>query len=962
MKKVTLLLILFYVNLSFSQQKDYEVFNTAINSKFAELGTTFLKNNTLIFASSKKIDDDKNFLKDRRKNNGQSFLEFYTGIVNDKGDIIETGKFTNEIKNKFFEADITFSPDLKTVYFAWNNFYSIESKEDIEKWKTLRIVKATLNENFETSDITFLPFNSETYSVRSPIVSNNGKKLFFVSDMPGGYGESDIYFVDIHTDGTYGKPVNLGPNINSAYDEQYPTLDANETLYFSTIGRSGKGGLDIFKSEFKNGEYQKAENLPEPINSKFDEFGFVYNNATDSGFFTSNRKDGIGNVDIYAFVPKELLCKQDFEFNFVDEKTKKEIDNLNITLTNSDNQIVEVLSDKNNLAYKTQLKCNLTYKLIVEKEQYVPFETFITTNNTLNNKISETYNLTPLDCNQAVEITILFEDNNKTVENCTVLIVDNKGSVLTQTVDNTHKISFKADCNTSYNVIANATNYLQSEIAFSTDSAYDTQFKKEITLTKKSCNQTITGVITNSNKLPLTANISLFIDGKLIEKQVTNNFNFKVNCNATYVILAEADNYQQSEILIKTGANANIVNNASLELQPKICNQVVEVNVNTNTTDFELNNATVALYSNNVLMEQKNINNSNTVSFNLNCNTSYKIIATATNFENNEISFKTDTENNFKINKSITLTAKKCQQKIELLVFNKLTNQQIKNTKVSIYSNNMLLEEKYIVNNNALIFDVACNTSYKIIGEAENFESEQLEFNTDLTFDSSTTKQLYLNPKPCIQTLTLSIFNKETKEALQEAKVTIFKNNEILNTHILANETTSNLKLNCDTNYNIKVELEKFDTQFFEFQTTNIYNSELNKIIYLTPSVEYVTLGGQKLINTNNIYFDLDKADIRNDAAIELNKVVSYLINHPTIKIEVKSHTDSRAPDNYNLKLSDRRAKSVINYIISKGIDALRVTGKGYGETQLLNECSNGVKCTEAQHQLNRRTEFVIIE
>jgi outer membrane protein OmpA-like peptidoglycan-associated protein len=274
----------------------------------------------------------------------------------------------------------------------------------------------------------------------------------------------------------------------------------------------------------------------------------------------------------------------------------------------------------------------------------------------------------------------------------------------------------------------------------------------------------------------------------------------------------------------------------------------------------------------------------------------------------------------------------------------------------------MLLEEKYIVNNNALIFDVACNTSYKIIGEAENFESEQLEFNTDLTFDSSTTKQLYLNPKPCIQTLTLSIFNKETKEALQEAKVTIFKNNEILNTHILANETTSNLKLNCDTNYNIKVELEKFDTQFFEFQTTNIYNSELNKIIYLTPSVEYVTLGGQKLINTNNIYFDLDKADIRNDAAIELNKVVSYLINHPTIKIEVKSHTDSRAPDNYNLKLSDRRAKSVINYIISKGIDASRVTGKGYGETQLLNECSNGVKCTEAQHQLNRRTEFVIIE
>ena len=84
--------------------------------------------------------------------------------------------------------------------------------------------------------------------------------------------------------------------------------------------------------------------------------------------------------------------------------------------------------------------------------------------------------------------------------------------------------------------------------------------------------------------------------------------------------------------------------------------------------------------------------------------------------------------------------------------------------------------------------------------------------------------------------------------------------------------------------------------------------------------------------------------------------------NNPSIKIEIKSHTDSGALDNYNLNLSERRANSVLNHIISKGINSNRLSGKGYGATQLINKCSNGVKCTEAEHQMNRRTEFVIID
>ncbi len=117
-----------------------------------------------------------------------------------------------------------------------------------------------------------------------------------------------------------------------------------------------------------------------------------------------------------------------------------------------------------------------------------------------------------------------------------------------------------------------------------------------------------------------------------------------------------------------------------------------------------------------------------------------------------------------------------------------------------------------------------------------------------------------------------------------------------------------------------------------------------------------------KLLDLNPIYFDYDKSFIRADARVELEKVFAYMKEYPKVKIDVRSHTDSRGKDSYNLSLSDRRNKSTIKYLIDRGINASRLTGRGYGETQLLNKCSNRVKCTDEEHQLNRRSEFIVIE
>jgi outer membrane protein OmpA-like peptidoglycan-associated protein len=114
------------------------------------------------------------------------------------------------------------------------------------------------------------------------------------------------------------------------------------------------------------------------------------------------------------------------------------------------------------------------------------------------------------------------------------------------------------------------------------------------------------------------------------------------------------------------------------------------------------------------------------------------------------------------------------------------------------------------------------------------------------------------------------------------------------------------------------------------------------------------------IIDINPIYFDLNKDNIRPDASLELDKIVRVMQQYPKMEIELGSHTDARGSDASNASLSDRRAKSSAAYIVSRGIDAGRIKGKGYGETHLLNRCVNGVKCSEAEHQLNRRTEFII--
>lgn len=157
-----------------------------------------------------------------------------------------------------------------------------------------------------------------------------------------------------------------------------------------------------------------------------------------------------------------------------------------------------------------------------------------------------------------------------------------------------------------------------------------------------------------------------------------------------------------------------------------------------------------------------------------------------------------------------------------------------------------------------------------------------------------------------------------------------------------------------ESDYRIKVEKEGFFKQSAKISTKGKPNGVIKTDFKLFP------LEVDQVVRLENIFYDYNKANIRPDAAVELDKLVSTLQDNPTVKIELSSHTDCRGKDAYNMKLSEKRAKSAVDYIISKGIPKTNITSKGYGESQPSESCACE-KCSEDEHQRNRRTEFKVL-
>lgn len=221
--------------------------------------------------------------------------------------------------------------------------------------------------------------------------------------------------------------------------------------------------------------------------------------------------------------------------------------------------------------------------------------------------------------------------------------------------------------------------------------------------------------------------------------------------------------------------------------------------------------------------------------------------------------------------------------------------------------------------------------------------------------------ELKPEPKPEIFVLMLQniVLDKKSRGVVEGATVTL-KNTTTGQTADMTTDVTgiSYFELAPNAYYEIKVNKKGY---FANNQVTMVTHG-ITKSDTMATTIYLEKIELNKAIKLDNIYYDLGKYNIRSDAGIELDKLVKTLKDNPTIEIELSSHTDSRGSDASNMRLSDKRAKAAVEYLISQGISASRLKGQGYGETKLVNECGNGVKCSKTKHQANRRTEFKVLK
>ncbi len=304
----------------------------------------------------------------RFKWTGNSFLDIYSARVNSKNDTIgEVKALGNTINTSLHDGNFTFSTDGNVMYLSRSNYddgkkaFNEENTNLITLYKSVRI-------DGVWGEAEKLSFVQDGFTYQHPALSPDGKRLYFSSDIAGGEGDYDIYYVQIFNDGNFGTPVNAGTVINTSNREQFPFISERGDIYFSSNGHLGLGSLDVFVSPLSVKGYQKPINLGAPVNSLYDDFSISYYNGTE-GFVSSNR-NGM-NDQIYSFVQDNEIIQREFDVKIEirDSETKELITDGTITVEGYEKKIVYNNQTDGTASFNTKLPID-DYTLIASGGNY----------------------------------------------------------------------------------------------------------------------------------------------------------------------------------------------------------------------------------------------------------------------------------------------------------------------------------------------------------------------------------------------------------------------------------------------------------------------------------------------------------------------------------------------------------------------------------------------------------------
>lgn len=385
-----------YLTALLAQEPLFTVTNAAsLNTKFSDYGAA-VSENRLYFASARNLNRKVHNLND------QPFLDIYTATI-DGSKISSASLLAGDVNTKYHEGKVAISPDGKRMYFDRNDYFEGDLDKDEEGINQINLYTAK-KVGGEWTNITSAPFNSDSFSTGHPALSVDGKTLYFSSDRPGGSGGSDLYRVSIAADGSFGSPISLGNTINTEGTEVFPFIAQDGALYFSSNGHLGMGGLDVFVATASNASsYIQPENLGPGVNSNADDFAIYLDDTKETGFVSSNRKDGKGGDDIYI-LGQLPPCDVAVTLSILSPDGNG-IGNAMVTVNNISDTTSESDTATTTGKYLFNSKCKKDYSVTATAEGYEPVTQTI---NVDKIDIARAITLTPIDVVEITETEVIL--------------------------------------------------------------------------------------------------------------------------------------------------------------------------------------------------------------------------------------------------------------------------------------------------------------------------------------------------------------------------------------------------------------------------------------------------------------------------------------------------------------------------------------------------------------------------
>ncbi len=772
-----------------------------------------------------------------------------------------------------------------------------------------------------------------------PSLTEDGMKMYFSSDRPGGEGGSDLYYVEKQPNGSWNEPTNLGPEVNTPGDELFPYLYNDSTMYFASNGHIGFGELDLFKVAVRGSEAKGREILPRPLNSEADDIGLLISRTNpDEGFVVSNRyHGGFGDDDMFMFSLK--LDDSYVQGKVINEDGSAAANALVKLLDENGKEISQIRTDEDG-KYLFDIDTNRTYKIVATTNGFAARKTIVSDASWDSKE--------PLDLNLIPTPTVqgfVQHETGAPVGGVEVTLYDADGKPLVVTkTDNEGRYQLALDEDEKYSIIAKTDGY-QGQVDIATNENWDTNMETNITLLPT---EVVQGIITDSLGNP--------IEGALVKILDTNGIEIaqiKTDENGYYVFNVPPGKYELIASSVGLGAKQEIVIDdnwdgddfVNMTLLPTDTVQGVVLN----DDGSPASNTKITLYDENGnLLVQSWTDADGKYQFLLEEDKVYDILAEKGDLSGSahvvtDDSWDTTKSTDIKLSGSTSVSG----------VIYDSDGKPVQGAIVKLYDDEGNLIASFTTGADGKYnFILDKDKNYQIVASIDGFDGLANIFTGD-NWDG--TRSIDINLQPSGVPTSGLVTSKTDGKGIAQVKITLVDKETEQKIIVYSDKDGRfDIALSSGKNYTLNLDKEGYYPKSIEIKADENLPEKIDLNKDNDLSMDYAGYAVDK------IYFDYNKSTLTDGSKDQLDKLAVKLKENKGSLLYIKSYTDCRGPDKYNESLSWKRSKSVKEYLITKGISAIRIGTKSMGATNFVNNCHKPEDCSEKEHAVNRRSEFEI--